>query len=45
MGVILMRMPWNKVAPTPGGGTSGGCSVGGAASGSCSSGGGCAVGG
>lgn len=49
MALILMRMPWNKVAPTPGGGTSGGCAAGGAASGTCSStapkGGGCAVGG
>ncbi len=44
MAIILIRMPWNKVAPTPGGGTSGGCSVGGAASG-CSAGGGCSVGG
>ncbi|MBK8205413.1 MAG: MBL fold metallo-hydrolase [Planctomycetes bacterium] len=44
MATILLRMPWNKVAPTPGGGTSGGCSVGGAASG-CSTGGGCSVGG
>ncbi|MCC7508495.1 MAG: MBL fold metallo-hydrolase [Planctomycetes bacterium] len=44
MATILLRMPWNKVAPTPGGGTSGGCSAGGAASG-CSAGGGCSVGG
>ncbi len=39
MGLVLMRMPWNKVAPTPGGGTTGGCSVGGGASGGCSVGG------
>ena len=49
MGLILMRMPWNKVAPTTGGGTSGGCSVGGTASGGCGvaagSGGGCSAGG
>ncbi len=49
MALVLMRMPWNKVAPTPGGGTSGGCAVGGAATGSCAGGapkgGGCAVGG
>ncbi|MCF6229014.1 MAG: MBL fold metallo-hydrolase [Planctomycetes bacterium] len=35
MGLILMRMPWNKVTPTTGscgGGTSGGCSIGGGAS-------------
>ncbi|MCB9893166.1 MAG: MBL fold metallo-hydrolase [Planctomycetes bacterium] len=49
MALVLMNLPWNKVAPTPGGGTSGGCSVGGAASGGCSvggsTGGGCSVGG
>lgn len=48
MATILMRMPWNKVAPTTGGGTSGGCSVGGTASGGCGVGGttgGCGVGG
>ncbi|MCA8914268.1 MAG: MBL fold metallo-hydrolase [Planctomycetes bacterium] len=47
MALILMRLPWNKVAPTTGAGTSGGCSVGGAASGGCSvggsTGGGCSV--
>jgi glyoxylase-like metal-dependent hydrolase (beta-lactamase superfamily II)/rhodanese-related sulfurtransferase len=36
MALILMRLPWNKVAPTPGGGTTGGCSAGGGASGGCS---------
>lgn len=52
MGLVLMRMPWNKVTPTTGGGTGGGCSVGGGASGSCSvggsgssSGGSCSIGG
>jgi len=49
MALILMNLPWNKVAPTTGGGTSGGCSVGGTASGGCgvggSVGGGCSVGG
>jgi hypothetical protein len=49
MANVLMIMPWNKVAPTTGGGTGGGCSVGGGASGACSvggsSGGGCSVGG
>lgn len=50
MAMVLMRMPWNKMAPTPGGGTTGGCQVGGGASGGCSvggaaKGGGCAVGG
>ncbi|MCA8936329.1 MAG: MBL fold metallo-hydrolase [Planctomycetes bacterium] len=49
MALVLMKMPWNKVAPTPGGGTSGGCSVGGAPSGGCGvgggTGGGCSVGG
>lgn len=39
MALVLMRMPWNKVAPTPGGGTSGGCSAGGTASGGCAVGG------
>lgn len=45
MGMLLLRMPWNQIGPSTGGGTSGSCSVGGAATGSCSSGGGCAVGG
>lgn len=49
MALILNRLPWNKVTPTTGGGTSGGCSVGGAASGGCGVGGnvsgGCGVGG
>lgn len=49
MALVLMRMPWNKVAPTTGGGTSGGCQVGGGASGTCGVGGtvsgGCSVGG
>lgn len=49
MATVLMRMPWNRVAPTTGGGTSGGCSVGGAPSGGCgvggSTSGGCSVGG
>jgi glyoxylase-like metal-dependent hydrolase (beta-lactamase superfamily II)/rhodanese-related sulfurtransferase len=39
MALILNRLPWNKVTPTTGGGTSGGCSVGGTASGGCSVGG------
>jgi glyoxylase-like metal-dependent hydrolase (beta-lactamase superfamily II) len=43
MALVLMRMPWNRVTPTPGGGTTGGCSVGGGASGSCSAGGGCSA--
>jgi glyoxylase-like metal-dependent hydrolase (beta-lactamase superfamily II)/rhodanese-related sulfurtransferase len=38
MAKILMLLPWNKVSPTTGGGTAGGCAVGGG-------GGGCAVGG
>jgi hypothetical protein len=46
MALVLMRMPWNKAAPTTGGGTSGGCQAGGGASGSCAAGGGgCSVGG
>jgi len=45
MALVLMQLPWNKVAPTPGGGTSGGCSVGGTASGGCGVGGGAVSGG
>jgi rhodanese-related sulfurtransferase len=39
MALILTRLPWNKFTPTPGGGTSGGCSAGGVASGGCGAGG------
>ncbi|MBX3461347.1 MAG: MBL fold metallo-hydrolase [Planctomycetes bacterium] len=48
MALMLIHLPWNKVAPTTGGGTSGGCQAGGGASGGCGvggAGGGCAVGG
>lgn len=42
MALLLAKLPWNRVSPTTGGGTSGGCQVGGGAGGSCSAGGGCA---
>ncbi|MCC6463764.1 MAG: MBL fold metallo-hydrolase [Planctomycetes bacterium] len=41
MALLLGRLPWNRVAPTTGGGTSGGCQAGGGTAGSCSVGGGC----
>jgi glyoxylase-like metal-dependent hydrolase (beta-lactamase superfamily II) len=45
MAKVLMLLPWNKVTPTTGGGTAGGCQVGGGATGGPMSGGGCGVGG
>jgi len=48
MAVVLMKMPWNRLSPSTGGGTGGSCSTGGGATSPCavsSGSGGCSVGG
>ncbi|MCC6573009.1 MAG: MBL fold metallo-hydrolase [Planctomycetes bacterium] len=45
MARVLMRMPWNTISPSTGGGTAGSCASGGASSPCAVSGGGCGAGG
>ena len=44
MGLLLLKMPWNRFTPSTAGGTGGSCSAGGGATGGCGTGGSCSAG-